>query len=94
MSEVFARGSRSNGSRSSKLKAMATRHAQAMVLYRKRQFAKAAELFADVNLQMQELVGVEEDQASALMIRRCSAYTQRPPRKDWDGVWDASEPPG
>jgi len=90
--QVLARTNRSGSSKAVKLKPVATKHAKAMVWYRKRHFTKAADLFARVNQQMQEIVGVEEDLASVLMMKRCQAYAKRPPREDWDGVWDGSEP--
>jgi adenylate cyclase len=54
------------------------RFADALALYRKREFATAQQLFA-------ELAG---DDTAALMAKRCADLASSPPSEDWDGVYE------
>jgi adenylate cyclase len=54
------------------------RFADALALYRKREFASAQELFA-------LLAG---DNTAALMAARCAQLAAAPPPEDWDGVYE------
>ena len=55
-----------------------TRFADALALYRKREFASAKELFA-------QLAG---DETAAVMAKRCADLATAPPPDDWDGVYE------
>ncbi|HEY5952262.1 MAG TPA: adenylate/guanylate cyclase domain-containing protein [Kofleriaceae bacterium] len=54
------------------------RFGAALALYRKREFARARELFA-------QLAG---DDTAALMAKRCADLAAAPPADDWDGVYE------
>ena len=53
---------------------------RALQLYREKQFSEAARAFADI------LIKDEHDGPSTLLLKRCLAFEQRPPRPDWNGV--------
>ena len=55
-----------------------TRFADALALYRKRDFVSAEQLFA-------QLTG---DPTAAVMAKRCAALASAPPPDDWDGVYE------
>jgi adenylate cyclase len=55
-----------------------TRFADALALYRKRDFETARQLFA-------QLAG---DDTAALMAKRCADLASAPPPEDWDGVYE------
>ncbi len=55
-----------------------SRFAEALALYRRREFASAQTLFAQL----------EGDETAALMATRCAALAASPPAEDWDGVYD------
>lgn len=74
------------------LSPLADKHTEAMECYRSREFEKAAQIFSEVSVGMEELTGTE-DAASILLMKRCKAYARSPPREDWDGVWDRSDEP-
>lgn len=71
-----------------RLRPVAQLHARAMKRYRTCKFAEAAAMFEQVNVMMMQLTGVEVDGASNLLMRRSLVYKDRPPRPDWNGVWD------
>jgi adenylate cyclase len=54
------------------------RFAEALALYREREFASAQTLFAQL----------DGDETAALMATRCAALAASPPGEDWDGVYD------
>jgi len=90
--QVMSRDRR--GGKAHRLKPVAVLHAKAIALYRAREFARAAELFRQVNDAMREAAGVQWDTPSALLMKRSRVYAERPPPPEWDGVWDQpSEPP-
>ncbi len=60
-------------------------YAHALQLYRKRQFAEAAQYFGEA------LRRVPEDGPSKLMLQRCEQYKSYPPPFDWDGSWKVSK---
>jgi adenylate cyclase len=59
--------------------------AEALYLYRDREFYEARERFAGI-LKM-----FPEDKPSALYVERCSNYIVQPPPDAWDGVYIAKE---
>ncbi len=54
------------------------RFAEALTLYRKREFASAEELFG----------ALASDPTAALMAKRCADLASSPPPEDWDGVYE------
>lgn len=62
-------------------------HIEAMDLYRSGQFRSAAEKFQSVGRMIKDITD-NEDEASALMLKRCNSYIEQPPSAEWDGVWD------
>lgn len=69
-------------------------HAEAMELYKARDFKQAAAKFEDVAAMMHEITGGEEDHEdypSLLMLSRCESYIGRPPPAKWQGVWDRGD---
>jgi adenylate cyclase len=54
------------------------RFADALALYRKRDFAAARELFTQL----------DGDETAAIMARRCAQLASAPPPEDWDGVYE------
>ncbi|MFQ5585819.1 MAG: CHASE2 domain-containing protein [Thermodesulfobacteriota bacterium] len=62
---------------------LADRFTEALVLYKRRAFAEAAERFRDISKAF------PEDGATALYIRRCEEYIAAPPPDGWDGVYVA-----
>ena len=54
------------------------RFADALALYRKRDFTAAENLFAQLS----------GDDTAALMAKRCAALASSPPPEDWDGVYE------
>lgn len=77
-----------------RLRPVVARHAEALGLYKAREFARAAELFAQVDEAMQEIMGVEVDTPSVMLMKRARHYMERPPPQEWDGVWDQPSEPG
>lgn len=65
-------------------------HAEAMALFRQRQFETALPLFERVGRMMQVIL-CKPDQASAVMAKRCKSYINQPPAADWEGVWDRGD---
>ncbi len=59
--------------------------AEALSLYRDREFSRAKEKFAEV-LKM-----LPEDRPSSVYLERCSEYIAQPPPDNWDGVHIAKE---
>jgi len=70
----------------------ASLHAEAISEYRRQEFGKAKQKFTEVAELMAEAKG-EEDQASNIMLKRCQAYIEKPPKSDWEGIWDRGQEP-
>ncbi len=77
--EVLGPPGAADGGRAAALEA----YARGVALYRARQWAEAARLFAEV------LARAPEDGPAALYLRRATAFAARPPGDDWDGVFVA-----
>jgi adenylate cyclase len=58
---------------------------EAMVLYEKRQFQAAEEIFGSIAAKN------EKDGAARLYVEKCRSYTAAPPPDGWDGVNNLSE---
>jgi adenylate cyclase len=54
------------------------RFAEALALYRKREFAAAQQLFSQLG----------DDETARVMATRCAALAAAPPADDWDGVYE------
>jgi adenylate cyclase len=54
------------------------RFAEALALYRQREFARARELFTQLS----------GDETAAIMATRCAQLSSAPPPEDWDGVYE------
>lgn len=67
-------------------------HAEAIEEYRKQEFSRALQKFTEVADIMTEAKG-EDDEASKLMMKRCKAYIEKPPKPDWEGIWDRGQEP-
>jgi adenylate cyclase len=66
------------------LEMVVEKHLEAFDLYKKREFAKAAALFGDVNTFF---TGQQKsDEPSELLRARCLRYCKELPPEDWDGV--------
>merc|ERR1712107_447343 len=61
-------------------------HAQAMQLYRDRDFAESVELFQQAHELIRRVTG-QSDVPSLLLLRRSRAYVEQPPPPEWDGIW-------
>jgi adenylate cyclase len=36
----------------------------------------------------QDALKIKDDEASKEFIKRCQAFSKKPPSKDWDGIWE------
>jgi adenylate cyclase len=67
---------------------------EALGAYARGRAAMAARRWADAVEAFKAALDAEPaDRAAALMLERARVLAVRPPPKDWDGVWDAAEPP-
>lgn len=62
-------------------------YTEAVQHYRHKRFSEAKDGFTQAGKAMHKLTGTQ-DVASALMLKRCLSYMEKPPPDNWDGVWD------